>query len=162
MLLVSRQFSQIYPIPDNDALAPKPLSAFFHLPALVILGDPGMGKTEAFKLAEKEEDNAKFITVRDFLVPLIECTGKTLYLDAMDEMRAGSSDGRTTLDAIRNRIAKLGKPHFRLSCRAMDWFGASDQEALKAVSSSGAVSNFRQRTFDAELPEGFPRILLSK
>ena len=34
----------------------------------------------------------------------------------------------------------LGKPHFRLSCRAADWLGATDRSQLEAVSPDGKVA----------------------
>ena len=62
-----------------------------------------------------------------------EWRDKTLFIDALDEVRAGSPDARATLDAIRSRLDKLGKPRFRLSCRAADWRGEQDRGRLSAV-----------------------------
>ena len=63
----------------------------------------------------------------------------TLYIDGLDETRAGATDGRTPFDAIRRKLQHLSRPRFRLSCRDADWFGANDRERLKAVSPDGEV-----------------------
>ena len=68
-----------------------------------------------------------------------EWRGATLFIDGLDEMRAGSTDGRTPLNAMRGRLARLGCPKFRLSCREADWFGANDRQHLEAVSPDGRV-----------------------
>ena len=58
---------------------------------------------------------------------------KTLFIDGLDEVRAGSGDPRIPLNKIRRRLDALERPRFRLSCRAADWLG-SDQERLRVVS----------------------------
>lgn len=110
------------------------------LPAYVLLGDPGAGKTESFK-KEAEESGGKYIRARDFATfePGTECQGSTLFIDGLDEMRADGGDGRTPLDHIRKHLERLGRPQFRLSCREADWLGASDSEALKHVSPNGEI-----------------------
>ena len=67
----------------------------------------------------------------------------TLFIDGLDERRAGLPDGRTALDGIRKKIEQLDRPRFRLSCREADWFGANDRDALKAVSRDGKVTVLR-------------------
>lgn len=102
--------------------------------AYVLLGDPGSGKTASFE-AEAKACNGYYVTARDFLalsLPTSAC-GKTIFIDGLDESRAGEGDGRTPLDRIRSRLDELGRPSFRLSCREADWLGASDRNALEAV-----------------------------
>ena len=121
----------------------KPLGDFRKKSAYVLLGAPGAGKTEAFKReAEAPED---YVTARDFLT-LNERPGRNgapLFIDALDERRAGLSDGLTPLDQIRQKLIRLGRPRFRLSCREADWFGANDRTHLKAVSPNGEISVIR-------------------
>lgn len=115
--------------------------------AYVLLGDPGAGKTELFK-REAEATGGKFISARDFMVlqPKDDWQEKTLFIDGLDETRAGDGDARSPLDRIRTRLDELNYPQFRLSCRAADWLGSSDREALNSVSSS---SNIRMLHLDA-------------
>ena len=117
-----------------------PLESFRDKLAYVLLGPPGAGKTEAFK-REAMVEGVKPITARDFqtLDPEPEWENATLYIDGLDETRAGATDGRTPFDAMRLKLQRLGRPRFRLSCRDADWFGANDRDRLKAVSPDGEV-----------------------
>ena len=126
----------------------KLLKEFRSLPAYVLLGDPGAGKTTAFEMeCEALGERACMVTARDFLTfdpqnhP--EWQGKTLFIDGLDEVRAGSPDARPSFDAIRTRLDTLRKPHFRLSCREADWLGANDRERLQSVSPDSTVTMLR-------------------
>ena len=126
----------------------RPLEAFRDVPAYVLLGDPGAGKTTAF---EGEDvalgEQACLITARDFLTfepqSHPEWRDKTLFIDGLDEIRVGADDARTPFDQIRGRLDALGKPRFRLSCREADWLGANDQKHLESVSPNSKVTVLR-------------------
>ncbi len=116
----------------------QPLVAFRDAGAVVLLGDPGAGKTTEFEReARALGDDAVCLPARDFLVlaetRAAKWSGKTLFIDGLDEVRAGAPDPRTPLDEIRGRLEALGRPRFRLSCRDADWLG-SDRERLRVVS----------------------------
>ena len=72
-----------------------------------------------------------------------EWRDKTLFIDGLDEVRAGTDDVRTPFDAIRGRLDELGKPRFRLSCREADWLGVNDRDNVASVASDGAVTVLR-------------------
>ena len=115
-----------------------PLKDYRAVPAYVLLGDPGAGKTTAFEMeVEALGDSAYFVDARDFITfgpkDHPEWRGKTLFIDALDEVRAGAHDARSPLDAIRGRLDKLGRPHFRLSCREADWLAENDRKRLVSV-----------------------------
>ena len=112
--------------------------------AYVLLGSPGSGKTTIFKHLAKRQ-GGRWVTARDFLTldDRPEWHDTTLFIDGLDETRAGTADGRTPLDSIRAKLDRLERPRFRLSCREADWFGANDREHLKTVSLSGAVKVLR-------------------
>ena len=129
---------------------PRPLSSFRDRPAYVLLGDPGEGKTTSLEAeCELLGDKGHWITARDFLAlsPKPDWRGKTLFIDGLDEVRAGQADARTPFDAIRGRLDTLGSPSFRLSCRMADWLGANDRQHLNAVSPDGAVAVLRLEPF---------------
>lgn len=118
----------------------RPLEDYRGFPAYVLLADPGAGKTESFR-READEAGGVYVKARDFATfdPAPELQGQILFIDALDEMRAGVGDGRTPLDHIRHHLVRLGRPRFRLSCREADWLGASDREALFGVSPGGEL-----------------------
>jgi len=118
----------------------RPLAEWRGAEAYVLLGDPGSGKSESLR-AEAEAVNGVFLSARDFITLGIESRdiGKTLFIDGLDEMRAGATDGRTPLDAIRARLKELESPRFRLSCREHDWRAQTDLAALCQVAPGGVV-----------------------
>ena len=122
----------------------EPLAKYERAAAYVLLGAPGAGKTVAFQ-EESQRERACYVTARDFLTftNRPEWHERTLFIDALDEMRAGSDDQRTPLDRIRAKLDSLGRPRFRLSCREADWLGASDRTHLAAVSMDGEVRVLR-------------------
>ena len=133
-------------LPASDAL-PKTLADYREEHAYILLGDPGSGKTTAFQTeSEALGDEALFITARDFLVhatALHELHGKTLFIDGLDEVRAGESDARTPFDEIRRLLIELARPRFRISCREADWLGENDRHGLSYVVPDSSVAVLR-------------------
>ena len=121
-----------------------PLSDYAIAAAYVLIAEPGAGKTTAFK-TEAARHGGTYVTVRNFLTfdDRPEWHDTTLFLDGLDESRAGTEDGRTPLDDVRRKLDRLGRPPFRLSCRWADWMAATDRDALKEVSPDGTVTVIR-------------------
>ena len=116
-----------------------PLGTYADTPAYVLIAEPGAGKSTAFE-TEAAKQGGTYLTVRSFLrrtKPAWRDT--TLFLDGLDESRAGSGHARTPLDDIVRKLDSLGSPLFRLSCRWRDWLAANDKEGLREVSPDGAV-----------------------
>ena len=136
-------------IGERDSRGPsefpsRPVEDWKDEAAYVLLGPPGSGKTTNFK-HQAECQGGRCVTARDFLTfdDRAEWHDTTLFIDGLDETRAGTTDGRTPLDSIRAKLDRMGRPRFRLSCREADWFGANDRDHLKKVSPSGAVKVLR-------------------
>ena len=121
---------------DGEGSRSAPLADFRSARAYVLLGDPGAGKTEAFRAEREEHADGEFITVRRFirrsLDRMSEWRRRTLFIDGLDEVRAGSSDPRRQLDQVLEQLERLGSPDFRLSCRAADWLGPNDLREIVA------------------------------
>ena len=134
--------------PDSRPVS-KPLSEYRSKPAYVLLGDPGAGKSTSFGEERKRTPAAaeKVVEARDFVTFDVaghpEWRNRTLFIDGLDEIRAGSLDGRTALDKVRTRLDALGKPRFRLSCREADWLGPNDWTHLQKVAPSGELTVLR-------------------
>ena len=91
-------------------------------------------------------DGARVLTARNFLLPSkapSEWYGRTLFIDGLDEVRAGGGDPRSPFDRIRGRLLELGRPQFRLSCREADWLGENDRTHLAKVSPDEQVAVLR-------------------
>lgn len=118
-----------------DEQGSHPLELYRDKPAYVLLGDPGAGKTESFR-READESGGVYVRARDFAIFELDASmqGKPLFIDGLDEMPAADGDRRHPLDRIRERLIKIGKPLFRLSCREADWLGESGRAALELVS----------------------------
>ncbi len=127
----------------------RPLTDFRLAPAYVLLGDPGAGKTTSFK-SEAKHDGCDYISARDLLADVKRnWTDKTLFIDGLDEVRAGTSDPRAPFDRIRRCLMELGKPRFRLSCRPADWLGSNDRGHLETVA-TGELAVLRLDPLDDE------------
>ena len=129
---------------DGSAGPPQPLAAYRETPAWVLLGDPGAGKTTVFKAAaRRDRERVQFVSARDFLTfepaNRPEWRDRTLLIDGLDEVRAGSANARTPFDIVRARLDELGKPRFRISCREADWLGNNDGQHLRVVSPNGEI-----------------------
>ncbi len=148
--IVARTCTELSPNRERHAPEPQPqpLSAYRAEPAYVLLGDPGLGKTTALQGEyEAMGESACFITARNFLTldpdSHPEWREKTLFIDGLDEVRTGSADVRTPLDAIRGRLDSLRCQSFRLSCREADWLGDNDRRALELVAPGRRVTTLR-------------------
>ncbi|UWU83180.1 hypothetical protein N2605_27050 [Bradyrhizobium yuanmingense] len=114
--------------PQNAA--PRPFTDFLAAPSLVLLGDPGAGKTHVFKEAAAAE-RGRFLKARTFLAaPAPMLTGQVLFIDGLDEKRAGRGD-QDTIDALVTKLFEVNPAKVRISCRVADWLGESDLAALQ-------------------------------
>ena len=150
MVIVARKCTEIPPRDSNDNrhAGPLPLTEFRGAAAYVLLGDPGLGKTTSFRCEyEALGEGAEFLSARDFLAMDLaahpEWKNKTLYIDGLDEVRAGESNVRTPFEQMRTRIDQLGRPKFRISCREADWLGENDRANLAKVSFDGEIKTLQ-------------------
>ena len=148
--IVARSCTEVLPSDaerDRDACS-RPLSAFRAASAYVLLGNPGSGKSTSFGAeCAALGDEACLVAARDFLTlnpgAHPEWHRKTLFIDGLDEVRAGGADARTPFDELRRRLDSLGRPRFRLSCREADWLGPNDRANLARVTPDASLTVLR-------------------
>ena len=128
---------------DGDRGHSTPLAEFRSERAYVLLGDPGAGKSEAFRTESDADPESRLATARRFISRRLdrhpEWQAKTLFIDGLDEVRAGRPDARRPMDLILERLEHLGSPNLRLSCRAADWLGRNDLQEIIATAGYGDV-----------------------
>ena len=110
------------------------------LPAYVLLGEPGGGKTTVFCEAVGRKAGIVLNARKLLNAPDAAWRGQTLFIDAFDVVRAGAGAGTpmAAMDKLAKALTKLGKPRFRLACRELEWL-RSDQKALNDVAPGGQV-----------------------
>jgi hypothetical protein len=138
MLIVPRRVREILKDGDSPIENPiQPLTEFRDKAAWVLLGEPGAGKSVTFE-EEAGATDGVWISIAKFLSddPDVGWQGKTLFLDGLDETRASGGDISVLLK-VRAHLRKLGNPPFRIACRAADWFGSTDSQAIGNASADG-------------------------
>ncbi len=136
----------------------KPLGEFRSVSTLVLLGDPGAGKTTTFETEceaiRASGQKAEYRKARDFVTLHVdsypEWRDSVLFIDGLDEIRAGSVDSRTPFDEVRGRLDELRPPAFRISCREADWLGNNDRQRLAVVSPDSTVTVVRLDPLNTE------------
>lgn len=125
---------------DTQRADTRPLADWRDLDAYVLLGDPGAGKTKALQ-AECEAIDGLWLDARNVVAGITpnDIAGRTVFIDGLDEVRAGAANGRVPFDAIRKWLYDHGQPRFRLSCREADWHGPGDSKRLAEVAPRGTV-----------------------
>lgn len=115
--MLNRQVRQIHPQEDKDSQT-KTFGDYSESPNIVLLGDPGAGKTHLFKqfLAFHR---ANYLTVRHFLSGVPIDNQKALFIDALDEKRS-SHNSSDVIDGIVRRLFSQTPQKVRISCRSQD------------------------------------------
>jgi hypothetical protein len=129
--MLNRSIKKIYPADDrvenNQSLI---FADVLEIPNIVLLGEPGAGKSYLFKHASKHEDG-QYITARNFVIYADEsCTNKSVYIDALDEKRSRTDQPDSISEIIRH-IKQIKPTKVRLSCRVADWLGETDLDVFK-------------------------------
>jgi hypothetical protein len=109
---------------QDDRVGMKRVSDLRAHPFVVLLGEPGIGKSTVL-YQEAAKEGATAITVRSLMTGTEPPSDATLFLDALDEYRTdGGVEDKAHL--LATAIARHNRPRWRLTCRAEDWRKAAD------------------------------------
>lgn len=114
------------------------LSELRGMPYLVLLGEPGIGKSTALEYEASQEDG-ELLTCREAMNGIAIASSSTAYLDALDEYRAGEN-GKDKLLQLANAITQSGVARWRLTCRAEDWRAAADMLAMRRAAKNQPIT----------------------
>lgn len=119
--------------PDRPSLGPDSVITVRQLadiPVFVLLGEPGMGKSETMIALATFVLGAggKPIAANDFIfLPRSQQDAeRPVFIDALDEARA--SGGSTVWNQLRQSIVHNKLTRFGVSCRVADWQGTDAQD----------------------------------
>jgi hypothetical protein len=119
---------QIDPRPKDEVVTPKRMSEYAGIANIILVGDPGAGKSHLFdELAQAAKTTVQ--SARSFLNTPPGPAGATLFIDALDERRAGRTD-QATIDLIVQKLFAVNAERVRIACREHDWLGGTDLAAF--------------------------------
>ena len=100
-------------------------------PFLILIGEPGIGKSTVFA-QEAEHEGTKVLKVRALMTGTQPTAGETLFLDGLDEFRV---DGQAADKAygLANAIGRAGAVRWRISCRSEDWRKEADIAPIRQI-----------------------------
>ena len=99
---------------------------------IVLIGDPGMGKSYLTEALVEANQQAKRVKASAFVrhpARFALSDGETcLVIDGLDEVAARAESD--PLQNVLSKLAEIGHPPFVLSCRAADWRSAGDSREI--------------------------------
>src|SRR5882672_10083175 len=108
------------------------------MPFVVLLGEPGIGKSTVLA-REAASEGVAVVSVRELMTGTKVQPGAALCLDALDEYR---TDGATEdkVHSLANAIAKCDPPRWRLTCRSEDWRKAADIVPISTTTAGRSIT----------------------
>ena len=121
----------------HDESVVQPLSHLRGQPYVVLLGEPGAGKSTALE-QEARAEGGEVATCREVMNGFPIGVSGTAYLDALDEYRSGDG-GKDKLLRLANAISKSSVRRWRLTCRAEDWRATADINAMRRAANNEPI-----------------------
>lgn len=107
------------------------------LPFVVLLGEPGIGKSTVLG-SEASREQVPVLKVRALITGAPRVSGSTLFLDALDEYRIDGHPSDKAYNLAR-AIAAANAPRWRLSCRSEDWRKDADINAIQQTTNGLSI-----------------------
>lgn len=127
--LFDRHVSIIEPKPDLDNQVCY-FSSQLQTTCIVLLGDPGAGKTHLFKSA-CESESGSFYTAATFNIYAgQDDRNGIIYIDGLDEQRSNTTN---LIHEIIKKLIVIKPSKIRISCRSADWLDETDLELFKPL-----------------------------
>lgn len=131
---LNRKVKQIQPEKENLNKV-EYFSEFLSYPVVVLLGDPGAGKTYLLNEARREE-GGKFFKAKLFCVHAESSIKDSIvYIDGLDEKRSRLSTG-SSIDEIVKILLQYPPAKLRISCRSLEWLGNADISLFEPIFAS--------------------------
>ncbi len=115
----------------------RQLSSLRDEPFVVLLGEPGLGKSTALRY-EAAAEGGEVFTCREAMSGAALPAADTVYLDALDEYRTGEN-GKDKLLQLASALSASKRHRWRLTCRAEDWRDAADLGAMRRAANNGSI-----------------------
>lgn len=115
-----------------------PLSHLRDRPYVVLLGEPGAGKSMALRY-EAAAEGGEAVTCREVMNGTPLSSSRTAYLDALDEYRSGDG-AKDKLLQLANAISTSNIRRWRLTCRAEDWRDTADINAMRRAANNEPIT----------------------
>lgn len=133
---IDRRIQVVDGSPEQRA-ALRRVSDIRDLPFVVLLGEPGIGKSTVFEV-EAGHEGVPVIKVRALMTGTCPEVDATLFLDALDEYR---SDGQRADKAynLARTMTEARVSRWRLSCRSEDWRKDADIEPIKQTTGGAPI-----------------------
>lgn len=145
---MGRIVRQIYPEEcGREAAAERRLSAYLAQASIVLLGDPGAGKSHTFRELAGA-CGGRYLSTRAFLTLPVRSTGEVLFIDGLDERRGGRGD-RNTVDALAAKLIEADPPmvHTLLSLRGL---AGRERPAVSTPGLPAHLPDHAERLIDAD------------
>ncbi|PJK31103.1 hypothetical protein CVT23_03325 [Minwuia thermotolerans] len=123
--------------PDEMVGRSLPFSELSDCPYVVLLGEPGSGKSTVFETAAKAASRSVTIA-RALRVSGGQHVESPLFVDALDEDRSEGSK-KDKIFQLRDKMLSSSLECWRISCRVEDWRGAADLSALQAATTGAPI-----------------------
>jgi hypothetical protein len=125
-------------VQTNGETVVHPLSHLRDRPYVVLLGEPGAGKSTALRY-EAAAEGGEAVTCREVMNGTPLSSSRTAYLDALDEYRSGDG-AKDKLLQLANAISTSNIRRWRLTCRAEDWRDTADINAMRRAANNEPIT----------------------